>query len=258
MLEWFEYGDPDGTPVLLQPGTPATGQLGALADAAARRSGVRLIAVSRPGYGASTPTAPGLVPVAAPVAALTDELGVERVAAWSWSGGGPFALAQAVVTPERVSRVVVAAGPAPGWPPEDEADLVAEATSWGRAFAEMDDDTMSVAMAEGAPPNEHYFEDHPAGRPTFLADFRRALARPDGYVRDNLTWEGDWEISLAEVRVPVDLVYGETDQMVTIDHGERLATAIPHAQLHALPGAAHGDTTFGAVDLVLRLLTTPL
>ena len=238
---------------MLHPGTPATARAGAIVDAAARRASARLVAVSRPGYGSSALTPPGLTSVAEQVALLADELGLERFAVWGWSGGGPYALAQAVVTPARVTRVAVAAGPAPGLPPEAEADLVAEATAWGAQFADMDDAAMAAALAGQTPPGEHYFDRHPEGRPAFLADFRRALASPDGYVRDNLTWEGDWDISLADVRVPVDLVYGESDQMVTRDNGDRLAAAIPHAKLHVLPGG-HGDTTFGAADLALRLL----
>ena len=42
--------------------------------------------------------------------------------------------------------------------------------------------------------------------------------------------------------------------MVTLDHGQRLAAAIPHAHLHVLPGAGHGYATFGSADLALALL----
>ena len=64
-LEYADLGDPAGTPVLYFHGTPGTaGQAVVVADAA-RANGVRLIAPSRPGYGASTTSPPGLTPVAA-------------------------------------------------------------------------------------------------------------------------------------------------------------------------------------------------
>jgi pimeloyl-ACP methyl ester carboxylesterase len=258
VLEWLEYGDPDGLPVVVHPGTPATARSGALADAAAQRAGVRLIAVSRPGYGSSATTPPGLASVAEQVASLADQLGLPSFGVWSWSGGGPYALAQAAVTPERVRRVVVAAGPSEGWPAEAESALSDEAIELGSAFAQMDDETMTSALAEQAPDSEDYFDQHPEERPTFLADFRHALARPDGYVRDNLSWEGDWDISLTNVHVPIDLVYGDADLMVTLEDGMRLAEKLPHARLHVLAGAGHGATTFGAADFVLGLFTTPL
>ena len=33
-------------------------------------------------------------------------------------------------------------------------------------------------------------------------------------MRDNLSWSGTWDIPLGAVTVPVDPVYGESDQMV--------------------------------------------
>ena len=113
VLEYVEYGDPGGRPVVLQPGTPGTATTGALLDAAARRRGVRLVSVSRPGYGASAGTPARPLGRARQVERLADYLSLERFGLWGLSGGGPFALAQAALTPERVTRVVVAAGPAP-------------------------------------------------------------------------------------------------------------------------------------------------
>ena len=52
-LACAEYGDPDGLPVLALHGTPGSRLMFALADAAARSRGMRLIAPERPGYGLS-------------------------------------------------------------------------------------------------------------------------------------------------------------------------------------------------------------
>jgi len=251
VLELEEYGDPHGVPVVFQPGTPSTSGAGGLVEAAARRHGVRLVAVSRPGYGGSAPTPPGLASVAELVVLLADELGLERFGVWGLSGGGPYALAQAVVSPERVTRVVVTAGPAPGHEVEDAADLVAEAGQLAARFAGLD----AQGFLARVPPHEMFFRDHPEYVDTFLANMRRDTARPDGHVRDNLSWATEWDISLDEVRVPVDLVYGETDQMVVPENGHRLAAAVPHARLHLLPEAGHGYATFGAADLALTLLS---
>src|SRR6478609_275871 len=59
-VEYLEVGDPSGQPVVHLHGTPGTAGSGALLEDAARRNGVRLLAVSRPGYGRSTTTPPGL------------------------------------------------------------------------------------------------------------------------------------------------------------------------------------------------------
>ena len=78
--------------------------------------------------------------------------------------------------------------------------------------------------------------------------------RPDGHVRDNQSWQGDWDVKLADIRVPVDLVYGDADQMVPLAHAHRLVELVPGARLHLLPGAGHGYATFGSADLALTLL----
>jgi pimeloyl-ACP methyl ester carboxylesterase len=250
VLEYAEYGDPNGVPVFLQHGTPATGRAGELVEGVAASHGVRLLAVSRPGYGSSALTPPGLAAVAEQVGLLADELGIESFGVWGSSGGGPYALAQAVATPDRVTRVVVSAGGAPGSPVQEVAELLSEAEELLARFAGMD----AEAFLAQIPPHERFFRDNPELADIFVADLRRALERPDGYVRDNLSWEGDWDISPADVRAPVDLVYGDADQMVNADHGHRLAALIPHAHLHVLPRAGHGYATFGSADLALRLL----
>jgi pimeloyl-ACP methyl ester carboxylesterase len=110
-LEYADLGDPSGAPVLFFHGTPsAAGQATVVADAA-RSRGVRLVAPTRPGYGASTLSPPGLSSTAADSLELADQLGLDRFALMGSSGGGPFALAVAAVAPDRVSAIAVHAGP---------------------------------------------------------------------------------------------------------------------------------------------------
>jgi len=258
VLEYLDVGDPDGVPVVFQPGSPSTAGGGALLDVAARRHGVRLVSVSRPGYGGSSPTPPSLASVGHQVVELADLLGWSSFATYGSSGGGPYALATAAVALERVTRVVVAAGPGPS---ESEGDSLEVTTAEVREFADrvlaVDPTEFQAAMRADLPPNEHYFDTRPAEAATFFADVRRALDPPDGFARDNVAWGGTWDVDLSSVTVPVDLVYGECDQMVPVDNGHRLAALIPHATLTVVPGAGHGDITFGSTARLLALLTTP-
>ena len=96
-LEYREFGDPDGVPVVVLPGTPATASNAALVSDAAVAAGARLVAVSRPGYGASSTSPPGLASTARDVVELIDALGLDRVGVHGISGGGPFAIALAAV-----------------------------------------------------------------------------------------------------------------------------------------------------------------
>lgn len=278
-IEHLEVGDPSGRPVVHLHGTPGTaGSVVLLADAASR-NGVRLIGVSRPGYGASTTTAPGLLAVARDLDELTRGLGIDRFAVLGASGGGPFALATAAALPERVSHVLIAAGPGPAHllapehlEPDDERALelvaagdVATAVALVTAEAERDFDPLrklsdtefADALAGVAPPSEHYFDTRPDERAVFAADFRRSLQRYDGFVRDNLSWLGSWDCELADVVAPVHLFYGAADAMVSAVNGEWLAERLPSATLTIVPGAGHGDITFGLGEQLFAVLRQP-
>jgi pimeloyl-ACP methyl ester carboxylesterase len=82
--------------------------------AAAADVGIRLLSYDRPGYGGSTPQ-PGrtVADTAADVAAIADQLGVDRLAVWGESGGCPFALACAALLPDRVAAAAAVSPLAP-------------------------------------------------------------------------------------------------------------------------------------------------
>lgn len=277
VLEHLAFGDPDGRPVVLFPGTPATAGCGALVADAAAAAGVRLIAISRPGYGASSPSSPGLAGVARDTLELLDRLGVGRCGVHGISGGGPFALALAAVAPERVDRVVVSAGPGSlldlgMLSPADTAALAQAQTGdadearrlfYADAAEEFGDaagSSTEVFYAQhfpAGPPPQSYFDGRPEQFAVFVANMHRAVQRLDGYVQDNLSWCGTWDIELSAVTAPVLLVYGRDDPMVPALNGEWLEARLPHAQLQLVDGG-HGDVTFGlAADAYAFLVGGP-
>src|SRR5208283_3158948 len=83
-----------------------------LRDAESR--GIRLISYDRPGYGGST-AQPGrnVADCASDVRAIAGALGIDRMAVWGYSGGGPHALACAALLPDLVSAVATFASLAP-------------------------------------------------------------------------------------------------------------------------------------------------
>lgn len=266
-LEYAELGEPSGVAVLFFHGTPATAGQAAVVAGAAEAHGVRLVAPSRPGYGESTVAPPGLATSASDVLELADHLGLERFAVTGASGGGPFALAVAAVAPDRVTAVAVLAGP--GVYAEVKPEVLADEDRRSLALlaqGEVDEAVrlttetgdaelaglrglspveFSAALQTMAPPGESWFDSHPELRAHFEADFRRAVTTSDGYARDNLSWLGPWDIDLATITTPVELVYGESDRMAELAHGEWLHERLPNSQLRVIPGG-HGDVTFGA------------
>ena len=109
-----ESGDLYGYPVLVHLGTPNSRRLYGrnVTDAAAR--GLRLISYDRPGYGGSA-AQPGrsVADCAADVRAICAALGIERLAMWGISGGGPHVLACAALLPDLIAAAASLASPAP-------------------------------------------------------------------------------------------------------------------------------------------------
>jgi pimeloyl-ACP methyl ester carboxylesterase len=108
-------GDPAGRPVLVHTGSPNNSRhlYGPhVRDAAAR--GLRLISYERPGYGGSSPQ-PGrtVADCAGDVRAICAELGIDRLATWGISGGGPHVLACAALLPDLVTAAASLASLAP-------------------------------------------------------------------------------------------------------------------------------------------------
>ena len=110
-----QYGDPEGTPVFMLHGTPGCRLSGRHPDESrVVDAGLRLITYDRPGYGQSDRhKGRRVIDCVADVAAIADELGVERFAVTGGSGGGPHALAVAARLPGRVTRVGCDVGVAP-------------------------------------------------------------------------------------------------------------------------------------------------
>jgi hypothetical protein len=90
MLAFEEVGDPAGAPVFVLHGTPGCRLSGRHPDLSrVRAAGLRLVTYDRPGYGRST-RQPGrrVVDCVSDVAAIADELDIERFAVSGGSGGG--------------------------------------------------------------------------------------------------------------------------------------------------------------------------
>src|SRR5664280_1585152 len=107
-------GDPSGPPVLVHDGTPNSRHLSAPAISDAEMRGVHLISYDRPGYGGSTARPGGIVAdCTVDVRAIAESFGMERLATWGISGGGPYALACAALLPELITSAATLASLAP-------------------------------------------------------------------------------------------------------------------------------------------------
>lgn len=115
-LGYAEYGNPNGKPLLYFHGYPSSRIEAEPADEMARRCGLRLLALDRPGFGIST-AQPGrkMLDWSEDVRAFATGMGLERFAVMGLSGGGPFALACAYALPRNMVSAVGLFASGPPW-----------------------------------------------------------------------------------------------------------------------------------------------
>ncbi|ASW56146.1 alpha/beta fold hydrolase [Plantactinospora sp. KBS50] len=233
ILRYCRYGPENGFPVIWHSGSPSTRWKRADQVTAMQRSGLRLLAYDRPGYGGSTRRPGRTVADAADDArALADAQGWERFAVIGASGGGPHALACAALLHERVTRCAVVSGIKPADPDHPVRD---EPTVRGR-LAEVAAETMA-RIDDGGP--ELPWEPGPPARddPDAMARLRATFVEgTDGWVDDTLAFERPWGFEPAEITVPVGIWRGDNDANVPAEHGDWLLAQMATAKGHTFAG----------------------
>ncbi len=265
-LAYEQAGDPAGLPVFVLHGTPGSRFSGQHPDPArVREAGLWVVTYDRPGYGESS-RQPGrsVVDCVGDVAAIADELGIDRFAVTGGSGGGPHALAVAARLPERVTRAEANVSPAPytargldyfegmdpanvkefGWALEGEQTLAPKLEQEvADALEKLDEDAAALLRDfELSQADVAVLGDEVVGE-RMRKSFREAVAHGVwGWVDDDLAFVKPWGFEVSELRVPVQIRYGVDDVLVPARHGEWLAAHVPHATVIAANGAGHLST----------------
>lgn len=278
-------GVPDGPAVLIQHGMPQSRLIAAHADEAARECGIRLLSLSRPGYGRSSPSPPSLAGCGRDAVEVAAALGASEFAVLGVSFGAPFAAATAAIGSDRVISLGIVAGSGP-WrelEPMDDPELTkereilelddqgrtAEAVSAYRALAaiwfddlraqETDEELMLAFDAMTAADDGTHDEDlgylDPQMRTRFARDIRESLTTYDGIGHDNISTGRSWDFDMTVIRQPTFLWYGELDSAL-IGHAHWWQEQIPHAHLTLREGSGHGSSYLLHWADMFRSLTT--
>jgi pimeloyl-ACP methyl ester carboxylesterase len=259
-LRVVSEGDPAGLPVLVHHGTPMAGSLYEPYVGDARERGIRLLGYDRPGYGGSTPR-PGRIvgDCALDVEAIADALGLERLAVWGISGGGPHALACGALLEGRVVAVGSLGSVAP---------MDAEHLDWTAGMGEDNIEEFGLTR-QGRDALEPYLAEKRAerlaGDAVQLGDELKSLLTPvdaaaltgefadfldgsmrqalepgiNGWLDDNLAFAMPWGFEVAAVEVPVLVWHGDHDRFVPPAHGRWLADRLPNADARLSPDDGH-------------------
>ncbi|WP_232700725.1 alpha/beta fold hydrolase [Halobacterium wangiae] len=266
-LAYAEYGDAEGSPVLFFHGTPGSRVSASVAREAMTRAGVRLVAPERPGFGRSEFTSDRtFADWADDVAALTDALGIDEYGVVGVAGGGPYALACAAHTPERVTRCAVVSGFAPPGVASGELgrldrtlfSLAKWSPHLGRPLAWLlcrrirDADRFTDVVGD---PRDGDLSDPRFGETgrILLSDRREAVRQgPLPLAADYGVLARPWDFELLDVDAPTRVFHGDADETVPLAAGEHVASHVPGAELvvyggegHVRPAVEHAGDVYG-------------
>lgn len=253
-------GDPDGPPVLVHWGTPNSRLHYSPCLEDATKRGIHLLSYDRPGYGGSSPH-PGrrVVDCVEDVRAIAAAFGIERMASWGISGGGPHVLACAARAPDLICAVVSLASIAP---------FDAEGLDFFTGMGQLNVDDIQLYLADPEAARKKAEKDREealqlnpgqiveawqtllsaadaAALTTELASDLVAAMRDglgpgvEGWWDDGAAHIAPWGFDLAEITIPVQLWHGAEDRFVPFQHGEWLARRITGVDAHLTATDGH-------------------
>jgi pimeloyl-ACP methyl ester carboxylesterase len=258
-VEAFVGGDREGFALVMHHGTPTEATTFADWNDDCLERALRLICISRPGYGASTRLPRrSVASVAQDIAEVLNALGHTSFVTAGWSGGGPHALACAALLADRCVAAATLAGVGPfgqpdldflaGMGPENvdefatatkgEAALRAWMDAHGESHRTITGDALAEALGGLVPQVDKdaltgAFADHLA------ATIRRAVVSYDGWIDDDLAFSKPWGFDLAQIAAPVTVWHGDLDLMVPFAHGQWLVRRLPNARARLRTGEGH-------------------
>ncbi|MGI9642670.1 MAG: alpha/beta fold hydrolase [Acidimicrobiia bacterium] len=255
-LAFATWGPTDGQPFMRVPGTPGSRHAVRADTSPWDERGLRVLLTERPGFGASSRhEGAGFLDHADDLAAVLDELGLDRVPICGASGAAPFLLALAARHPERVSAVSVIGGAAPL--SEGDVDQLLESNAAAhrlRADGRLDElrnlaeQFREEILAEGA---GSLRDGTPAADHGMLDDsgYERAITRQlvealregvDGLMDEGRSFHDGWDdLILSDVRCSVTWWHSVDDRNCPLSATQRLVAELPDCDLRVLTNDGH-------------------
>jgi pimeloyl-ACP methyl ester carboxylesterase len=189
-----------------------------------------LVAPDLRGFGQSTLVEEqySIADMAADVAALLDELGIENTYVVGHSMGGYVALAFVRNYPERALGLGLVSSQALGDSPERKQGRYASADEIMRTGVETVVESMSPKLSPDERVQAFVRRLIAAQRPAGLANALKAMAE-----------RFDSTLVLPSFMFPVVLVHGSADELIPVERAQEIKAAIKHAHLAELPGTGH-------------------
>lgn len=254
-LGFATFGDPAGVPVLALHGTPGSRLKFADSGTAARKLGLRIIAVDRWGYGLSSPKPDAaLSDFGADMVMLAGALQLETCLVLGVSGGGPFAVASAVALGRNLKALALVSpvGPVDARTPLSllhqicfrvlpplKLAIPAAFQIYRAGLLAAPELAVRLAFAL-APAADRSTLDNPHARRGLAEAFAAGLSPGiAGAVTDMTLFSRPWGLEPSRIGVPAKIWIGTADRNVPQAAVLTLAEAIPRAQIEHLPGEGH-------------------
>lgn len=250
-VAFSEWGDRGGTPLLRVPGTP-----GCRYNMRADRSGwaarnLWAITTERPGFGASTRLeGRGFNEPADDLAAILDDVGIERVHVIGGSGSAPHQLAFAARHPDRVRAMTILVGAAPVTDEEavtmvginaeayrlirdDDLDGFRELLTGLREQMVADPLASFHDIMDKAPDADREVMADPNWQAAFVVSTQESMAQGvDGWYDEGLAIERRWDdIDLGAVKTSVTWWHAASDANALLPAAARLVAQLPNARM---------------------------
>lgn len=258
-LDWIEFGDPAGAPVLYMHLDYGLIRWPRPAEHEAARRGLRVIVPIRAGYGATSPVPKGadhVTTVALDYAAVLDHLGVMRVAVIALGADLRFALKLSLLRAGLVTGILGCAAQLPLSTPAQyermdkwQRFILANARYAPKVLPFLVKAGFSLARRLG---KERFFAQVNGGSPADMETFadpdvREAVlvgsdvtlservSAHEAFALECLSSERDWSDLIHAARVPLRLLQGDQDPQTPVQTVRELMEVFPSLDVEFLP-----------------------
>lgn len=259
-LEFFEFGDPSGVPVLYHHGMPGSAlEAAALHDVFACH-GLKLISPNRPGIGGSSPTHNYcLAQITTDTIELLNHLGHKKVSVVGWSSGGVPTLWLAKYMPEHIQQAVLLSSYSHFFELEQAPFHHVGQASWLKHFTQKVPKLSQLLMAftgylaDKLPSIYFHFvlqqchgqdvdilSSYPQYSAMLLQAQRQTFKQSySSLFQDLVSQFQQWPFHLHTIECPITIFQGDCDPFVPERIGQHLADCLPNAEYNLLYGQGH-------------------
>jgi pimeloyl-ACP methyl ester carboxylesterase len=272
-LGFAEYGTPDGKPVFHFNGSGGS-RLERPADLNILTAlGIRYISTDRPGHGnSSLKQDRELLDWPNDVAAIADDLGIDKFHVLGWSAGGPHALACAYKIPERVISGAIVSGLAPANRPNPYAGykgFLRALMILGRRFPSLVYIFRRIAakqinnpsgeigdkFVKSLPKMDQIPFENQQVKAMLIADIKEGYKQGgDGPARDDIIINTPWKFEMMNIQTRFDIWQGDIDENVPVNQGKYQAELLPNNSFYLMENKGHMFLLEKWKDVLIQLI----